>query len=329
METRVDTPAGRGAGPLTVLVTVTLGAEAKRQVEEAVGADRVIFAPGKAGEAYIDEADIVFGTPWPEAVARAKRLRWLQVQSAGVDRYHVPEVINRPPFTLTNARGVYGVAGAEHVLGMMLMFNRGLIHFYRYQQDAVWNRDLNLARKLSGQTLGIVGLGDIGMHLARRAKAFGMRVLAVKRTPASPPSFVDALWTPKQLPMLLAESDHIALTVPLTHETRGMINADQLARMKPTAYLYNIGRGALVDEAALLRALEEGTIAGAGLDVFVEEPLPANHPLWRAPHVLITPHLGADSPWDFDEAARLFCENLQRFRAGETLRNIVDLKRGY
>lgn len=319
-----------GDGSLTVLVTVKLGDEALRRVQEAVAPHRLIYVPERGErDRYVPEAHIIFGAPRRELVEQAPRLRWLQLFTAGVDHYALPEPISRPDILVTNARGVYGVAGAEHVLGWMLMFNRGLLEFYRFQMETRWNREVRLARKLQGQTLGIVGLGDLGSELARRAKAFDMRVLAIRRRVTAVPDYVDALWTLERLPDLLEQSDHVALTLPLTRETKGIINKETLARMKPTAYLYNIGRGALVDEGALVEALEKGTIAGAGLDVFMEEPLPADHPLWRLPNVLITPHLGADSPWDMDEAARIFCDNLRRFRAGEPLRNVVDLRRGY
>lgn len=315
---------------LTVLVAIPVSEESLDGIRRAAGDARVIYEPDlKKAEQLVDDADVVFGMPSRERIEAAPRLRWLQTHFAGVDMYTMPTPVQRENFVLTNARGVYGIAGAEHVIGWMLMFNRGLIDFYRFQQQRQWNRRLELARKLWGQTLGIVGLGDIGSALAVRAKAFGMRVLAIRRHPAPAPELADEVWGMDRLADLLAQSDHVALTVPLTPETRGMIDRSMLARMKPTAYLYNIGRGPLVDEDALVEALEKGTIAGAGLDVFNIEPLPEDHPLWRAPNVLITPHLGADSPTDADDAARIFADNLARFRAGEPLRNVVDLARGY
>lgn len=315
---------------LTVLVAIPVSEESLDGIRRAAGDARVIYEPDlKKAEQLVDDADVVFGMPSRERIEAAPRLRWLQTHFAGVDMYTMPTPVQRENFVLTNARGVYGIAGAEHVIGWMLMFNRGLLHFYRFQERRQWNRQLQLARKLWGQTLGIVGLGDIGSALAVRAKAFGMRVLAIRRHPAPAPELADEVWGMDRLADLLAQSDHVALTVPLTPETRGMIDRSMLARMKPTAYLYNIGRGPLVDEDALVEALEKGTIAGAGLDVFNIEPLPEDHPLWRAPNVLITPHLGADSPTDADDAARIFADNLARFRAGEPLRNVVDLARGY
>lgn len=316
--------------PLTVLVAVELSEASQQAVREAVGSDRYIYAPDPDTVAkYIDEADVIFGMPKRELVAKAARLRWLQTHFAGVDIYCLPEPARTDDWILTNATGIYGTAGAEHVMGWMLMFTRGLLHFYRLQQQNTWSRDIDMARKLEGQTLGIVGLGDIGTALAKRAKAFGMKVLAIRRRVTEVPDYVDALWTMDRLPDLLEQSDHVALTLPLTAETRGIIDADMLARMRKTAYLYNIGRGALIDEDALVQALAEGKIAGAGLDVFVEEPLPADSPLWNMPNVLITPHLGADSPWDYDEATKIFIENLGRFRRGEPLKNVVDPARGY
>lgn len=316
---------------LTVLVAIPVSDQWLDAIRRAAGdGARVLYEPDRQkAEQLLDDVDVVFGMPSRERVEAAPRLRWLQTHFAGVDMYTMPTPVQRPDFVLTNARGVYGVAGAEHVIGWMLMFNRGLLQFYRFQEQRQWNRRLELARKLWGQTLGIVGLGDIGSALAVRAKAFGMRVLAIRRHPAPAPELADEVWGLDRLPDLLAQSDHVALTVPLTRETRGIIDRSMLARMKPTAYLYNIGRGPLIDEEALVEALEKGIIAGAGLDVFHTEPLPEDHPLWRAPNVLITPHLGADSPTDADDAARIFVDNLARFRTGEPLRNVVDLARGY
>jgi phosphoglycerate dehydrogenase-like enzyme len=231
---------------------------------------------------------------------------------------------------LTTSRGIYSVAGAEHVFGMMLMFNRCLKASYDAQKEGRWDESVYLAlRTLRGQTIGIVGLGGIGTQLAMRARSFEMRVLAMKRQPGEKPPYVDQLWGQDGLDELLAASDHLAITLPLTPQTRGLIGAGELARMKPTAYLYNIGRGAVVDEPALVHCLETAKLAGAGLDVFVDEPLPPASPLWRLPNVVLTPHVGASTPEEYTDAAKLFARNLRHYRAGEDLVNVVDFARGY
>jgi phosphoglycerate dehydrogenase-like enzyme len=182
---------------------------------------------------------------------------------------------------------------------------------------------------LQGQTLGVVGLGGIGGQIATRGKAFGMTVRAVRRHPGEPSPYVDHLSGMDGLDDLLAASDHVAVVLPLTPETRNLIDAARLARMKPTAYLYNIGRGAVVDEAALIAALQGKRLAGAALDVFVEEPLPADSLLWDLPNVILTPHVAANGPSDWITVASLFTDNLRRYRAGQPLQNVVDFDLGY
>ena len=182
---------------------------------------------------------------------------------------------------------------------------------------------------LKGKTLGIVGLGRIGSAVARRAKAFDMRVIATRRRPERLSKDVDEVRGAEALPWLLGESDYVVLCTALTSETRHLIGAEQLRLMKRTAYLMNVGRGGLIDEGALVEALNGGEIAGAGLDVFEEEPLPPDSQLWDMPKVMITPHRAGDSPRSHERFMALFCENLQRYVAGEALLNVVDKEAGY
>ena len=270
-----------------------------------------------------------------EALAAANNLRWLAFWSAGLDGKITPEMTNRN-LIVTNASGVHGPNIAEHVMAWMLMFTREMPFYLRHQIAGNYVRGDNAKRagagELTGQTLGIVGLGRIGEALTRRAKSFDMRVVATKRNPAARYESAiapDAIYSPEELPRLLAESDHVCVCLPYTPETEHIINAGTLACMKPTALLYNIGRGKVVDEAALVAALQKGTIAGAGLDVFETEPLPADSLLWTMENVLITPHVSGVTPYYFSRFAAMFAANLKRYLNREPLQNLYDPQKGY
>ncbi|MDB5075356.1 MAG: D-isomer specific 2-hydroxyacid dehydrogenase NAD-binding protein, partial [Chloroflexi bacterium] len=301
-------------------------------IQHAAGPRAVIHVlPLAAGAVLrLPEVDVAFGHfPVTAIVEAAATLRWLHVPSAGVEHLLTPDM-KATNIRVTNSSGVYGVSGAEHVIGQMLMFNRRLAEMYNTQREQRWDPEtFRSVNKLQGQTIGVVGLGDIGSQIAIRARAFEMHILAIKRSPGARPTFVDQLWGLDRLHDLVAAADHIVIALPLTPETRGIIDGDALSLAKPTAYLYNIGRGVVLDEAALIRCLETGRLAGAGLDVFEEEPLPPHSPLWRLPNVLITPHVGANGPADWADAAEIFAENLERFRKGQQLVNQIDFQRGY
>ncbi|MBC7527590.1 MAG: D-2-hydroxyacid dehydrogenase [Chthonomonadaceae bacterium] len=281
-------------------------------------------------------AEIVVCGNMPEDVlSNAVRLKWVSFWSAGLDHKITSALREHSPL-ITNASGVHAANIAEHVLMFMLMFNRRMNLHFRDQLESKWGHDFDAratgADELTGRTLGIIGLGRIGEALAKRAKAFEMQVIATKRDLSSRHSEeveLDAVYPASDLSRLLSEADHVCLTVPHTPETHHLINADNLALMKPTAYFYNIGRGKCVDEAALIRALQTGMIAGAGLDVFETEPLPSESPLWKMENVLITPHNSGLTPYYFSRAAVLFVENLKRYLADEPLKNRYEEKRGY
>jgi len=273
------------------------------------------------------DADIVFAGRWSEELWKsAPRLGWAQSWGAGVERFLTPGFV-ATPVQLTNAKGIYAIPIAEHVIGFVLYFARGFHHMVQSQMYRRW--DWRQAEEVSGKTLGIVGLGGIGAEVAHRAKSFGMRVIAIRRRPELLAEHADDVRGSDELPWLLAESDFVALCTPLTPETRHLIGRDQLKLMKPTAYVINVGRGGLIDEDGLIAALQENRIAGAGLDVFEKEPLPAESPLWTLPNVLITPHTAGSSPRSHERLIDLFCENLRRYLAGEPLLNVVDKKVGY
>lgn len=252
-------------------------------------------------------------------------LRWMHTASAGVDHILFPE-LRDSDILLTNASGVFDIPIAETVLAYMLAVVKRLPEFLTQQREHRWQK-LPL-RELRGLTVGIVGLGSIGAEVARLCRAFGMRVLGLRRRPA-PSDVADEVLPPEHLHDLLSRSDFVVIAAPLTEQTQGLIGRAELAAMKPTAWLINISRGAIVDEEALIEALREGRIGGACLDVFAEEPLPAESPLWEMPNVLITPHNSWSSPHIEEREIELFLENLRRYVAGEPLLNVVDKQAGY
>lgn len=266
-------------------------------------------------------------------VDKADGLRWLHTPLAGVDRILNPELV-RSPIRVTSSRGVNSVAVAEHTLGLILAMTRGIADSVRAQGGKRWAQQDLYGRKppldeLHGKLLGILGLGDIGRELAVRARALGMRVWGLVRTARSKPDCVDRLLVAGKEDTLLRESDILVLAVPLTKATRGLIGERRLKRMKHSALLVNIGRGELVQESALVRALREGWIAGAGLDVFTTEPLPPSSPLWSLPRIVMTPHVAGTHPEYMARSADLFLQNLKRYLADEPLINEVDKQAGY
>lgn len=281
-------------------------------------------------EAALDDIEIAVASFPRDLFPRARRLRWYQQWGAGADwLMRAPEVA-KLDFILTNASGVHAIPISEHILAFMLAFARSLNHSMRAQERHEW---LRLSRQeifeLAGRTLLLVGVGAIGERTAQICSALGMRVLGVRRDPSVGAPGVEAMFGVDGLPDLLPQADFVVLTVPLTQETKGMIGERELRAMKPTAYIINIGRGGTIQEKALIRALEEGWIAGAGLDVFETEPLPADSPLWKLENVIITAHYSGRTPHYQERGMAIFLDNLRRYRAGQPLRNVVDKKLGY
>jgi phosphoglycerate dehydrogenase-like enzyme len=234
------------------------------------------------------------------------------------------------PVVVTKISGANAVPVAEHCIGLMFALARRLPHWAEGQGEGRWlPREHSEMRDISGSTLGIVGLGAIGSQLARRAKALGMRVLATKRRIYLKPDYVDELIPREELPRLIAQADFLSINCPETPETRGMMGEEELRIMKPTAYLINTARGGIVRQEALLRALKEGWIAGAALDVTTPEPLPAESELWSLPNIIIHPHTAGASPTVDDAKVSLFCENVRRYIQGQPLLNVVDKHLGY
>jgi len=281
----------------------------------------------RAAEAH--GADGFYATP--EFLARATNLAWVQAMSAGVDRYMSNAVlVGSERIVLTNMQGVHGPAIADHAFGMLLALTRDLSFYAREQEAARWTPGgTGRAIALQGKTMLVVGLGGIGTEIAERAAGFGMRVIATRRSDAPGPVFVERVGRSEDLLAMLPEADVVAIAVPLTAATERMFGATAFAAMKPGAILINVARGRVVDTAALLDSLRSGRLAGACLDVTDPEPLPPDHPLWREPNVLITPHVASDAELTDARAWALLRENLRRFGAGEPLLNVVDKQAGY
>jgi phosphoglycerate dehydrogenase-like enzyme len=276
----------------------------------------------------IVDADAYFGKVTPELLAAAGQLRWIQATSAGLDNYFFPE-LNAHEAQVTNMRGIYSDVIAEHVFAFLLSLSRGMQIYIRRQLERKWDKHNVDVIHVAGKTLGVLGLGGIGLAVASRGSAFGMRVLAVDTAPKDNPDFVERIYQPSQLKEMLAQVDYLTICVPHTSETDHLIDADALKAMKKTAIVINIGRGKVLDLNALTQALEAGDLAGAALDVFEEEPLPASHPLWGMENVIITPHTAAFSNEIEPRRYTLIVENVRRFCAGERLLNVVDKQVGY
>ena len=261
----------------------------------------------------------------PGLLPKAPRLRWIQALTAGVEGWlalpDLPESVR-----LSCARGTHRVQMPENVLGAIFHLTKPYMAAALDQREHKWTR--RVSSDIAGKTLGILGLGAIGQELARKAAALEMRVIGTKRAPG-PLAHVDRVFPPEGMAEVLGASDFVLLLLPVTPETRGIVNAQTLALMKPSAYLLNFGRGDLVVDADLIAAVTARTIAGAVLDVFTTEPLPAEHPFWATEGILVLPHIGGNHPHRDGVVAELFADNLRRFLDGQPLLHEVDRRRGY
>jgi phosphoglycerate dehydrogenase-like enzyme len=256
----------------------------------------------------------------------APLLRWHHAPNAGVNHILTPQYLERD-LILTNGAGIHGIPIAEFVITYILAYVKQLPKLYQLQNEHNWQRGLPI-QELPDKTLLIIGAGGIGQEIAVRAKAFGMRIFGSSRHPKQLPNF-DKVVGANEWKELLSEADFVVIATPLTWETKGMIDAETLRLFRPDAYLINIARGAIVDESALTKALQEGWIAGAALDTVFTEPLPAESPLWTLPNVFITPHCSGNSPRVKERTLALFLDNFNRYHQGKPLRNVVDKTAGY
>jgi phosphoglycerate dehydrogenase-like enzyme len=282
----------------------------------------------------LPETDILVGfSIRPEQFVLAKRLKWIHATAAGVGQLMYPE-LKRSGIVVTNARGIHSIPMAEHILGTIIALAKRFPDALRYQmqgrwaQQELWDAPVPM-RELQGQVLLIVGFGSIGRELARRIEPLGMRVWGLTRSGKADAQHVERILPVTELAVALPQADFVLLAAPETPESRRMIGKRELALMKPSAYLINVARGAIIDEPALIEALRRRSIAGAALDVTEKEPLPPESPLWHLDHVFITPHVSAVSENLWERQAELVLQNLERWFSGRELINQVDLERGY
>ena len=314
---------------MKVLLRMDLAEELIEQIRQVSEEVEVVRVDSDAAVLEVmSEIEVVCGHVSREMFARRKKLKWIQSWGAGVDGLLHAELVESDVL-LCSAKGWVGVHLAEHAMALLLGLTRRI---HTAVRNSGWDQRGSIRAaswELIDQTMGIVGLGGTGRELAQRASAFGMRIVAVDPEEVAVPEAVEACWGMDQFHALLEQSDVVVICAPLTAKSAELFDREAFARMRSHALLINVTRGRIVDEQALLAALAEGQIGGAGLDVVPQEPLPEDHPLWRMDNVLITPHTAGGSPNRDIRCVALFCENLQRYLAGEPLLSAIDKRKGY
>lgn len=311
---------------MSILVPPYVQGDGEPYLVEAIRERRpdLDLVPAEDDEAMLaaaSEAEVVVTGRLPEdLLATAEDLQWVQALSAGYDFLPVDALAERE-VALTTVSGIHAKPIGQQVLGYLLFFERRFDRAVAQAARREWDR--YGGRELGDRTVGIVGVGAIGSQVAEYAKSFDARVIGVKRDPSDAPAAVDAIYGPDDLATVLAESDYLVLSCPLTEATRGLLDADALATLPETAVLVNVARGEIVDQEALVTTLEADGLRGAALDVFETEPLPEDSPLWAREDVLVTPHMAGSTPHYWERAANVFVENYERFRADEPLENRV------
>ena len=311
-----------------ILVVMPAADSHRRQLEAAAPGAVFTYASSPAEE-DVARADAIVGNIRPELLAHAKNLKLLQLNSAGSNPYlSLPAVC--PGARLCCATGAYGLAISEHMMGVLLELMKKLALYRDNQFEGRW-QDLGPVTSVYGANVLVVGMGDIGTSFARLCAAFSARVTGVRRRAGEKPDFVESIRTPADLDALLPEADVVFLSLPETPETIGLMSDQRIALMKETAYLLNCGRGSAVDQAALLRAVRAGKLAGAGLDVTTPEPLSQDHPLWREPRIVITPHVSGQYHLaeTHNRIVALACRNLRALQSGGPLESEVSFSAGY
>jgi phosphoglycerate dehydrogenase-like enzyme len=269
----------------------------------------------------------------PAEIAAAKKLRWIHIGMSGLGLILIPEVVNSD-LIITNSRGVHAIPIAEHTMALMLQLSRRLSQCYAHQQQSIsrrreiWESAMPFD-ELYGKTLCIVGVGALGTEIARRANAFGMRVIGIRKNVDVPADCVERMYPLSMLDELLPSIDYLVIAAPATGETVGIIGRPQFERMKRSAFIVNVARGEIIDQDALVDALNNGRIAGAALDVFVPDPLPDGHPLFSTKNLIVTPHISGVSTMLWRRIMDIWVDNIVRFREGRPLINVVDKYRGY
>lgn len=325
------------------LVTIPTGERHRNLLQQAApgwefrfrGTDTLVCAPQEAlpgqpvTQEDVDWAQVILGNVPAAMLHGSPALEWLQTNSAGVEAYIQPGVLAGDTL-LTNATGAYGLAIAEHMLGMLLELFKKLELYRDAQKSGAWQSQ-GAVKAVYGSTVLVLGMGDIGGEFAARCKALGAKVIGVRRSPRPCPEYADEVHLLEDLDSLLPQADVVAVTLPGTDATRGLMSRERLAKMKEGAVLLNVGRGFIVDTEALCDALEQGHLSGAGVDVTDPEPLPPTHRLWNIPTAVVTPHISGfyHLRETHERIVGIFLENLRRFQAGEPLRNLVDFATGY
>ncbi len=314
---------------MKILITAEITSDQQKQIE-SISDDLNVVNPNSSDETLreIENTDIVFGGFNRSLFENAKQLKWVQVWAAGVDGILFKEFVDSD-IILTSAKGYVGTHLADQAWALILGLIRGI---GRSVRERTWVNKMSIRNQtweLCDRTLGIVGLGGTGIEVARRAEAFDMRVVAVDPETVEPPTFIHEVWKMDKFNELLSESDIVCICAPLTPETEEMFNDSAFEMMKANALIINVTRGKIIDEQALLRALKNGLIGGAGLDVTPVEPLPQDSPLWDMPNVIITPHVAGGSPIRMDRTVDLFCDNLERYLVGKPLLSVIDKQKGY
>lgn len=314
---------------MRVMINADLSDDQLREISSVSDEVEIVVARSRDDQmALIADVDIVLGSMNRQLFSKAENLKWVQLPSAGADSLMFPEFAGSD-VTLTSMKGHVGIHLADHAMALLLALARGI---HTALRNPNWEMRMNIREdslELAGKIMGIIGLGGTGMEVARRAAGFGMEVIALEPEDVQKPDFIKDIWEPKRFYDLLDCSDVVTICAPLTDATRGMFDLEAFRRMKHSAILINVTRGQIVDGPALIKALKEGMIAAAGLDVTPEEPLPAGSPLWNMDNAIITPHTSGGSPARMDRLVELFCENLQRFLSGETLLSVIDKKKMY
>lgn len=325
------------------LVTIPTGERHRNLLQQAApgwefrfrGTDTLVCAPQEAlpgqpvTQEDVDWAQVILGNVPAAMLHGSPALEWLQTNSAGVEAYIQPGVMAGDTL-LTNATGAYGLAIAEHMLGMLLELFKKLELYRDAQKSGAWQSQ-GAVKAVYGSTVLVLGMGDIGGEFAARCKALGAKVIGVRRSPRPCPEYADEVHLLEDLDSLLPQADVVAITLPGTDATRGLMSRERLAKMKEGAVLLNVGRGFIVDTEALCDALERGHLSGAGVDVTDPEPLPPTHRLWNIPTAVVTPHISGfyHLRETHERIVGIFLENLRHFQAGEPLRNLVDFATGY
>lgn len=284
----------------------------------------------KLGDDSIYDADILVSLGFdneytPSSIMNSTKVKWIHILAAGVENLPFKE-IKQKNIIVTNSNGIHKIPISEHVFGMLLNFTRNLYIFQEQKKQKLWKKQIGT--ELYGKTMGIIGLGSIGREIARKAKAFDMKVIGTKNNKI-PLENVDCVYGSEDLEQVLSQCDFVVIALPSTPQTNKLISRREFESMKEGAYFVNISRGEIVDEVELIKALKNGKLKGACLDVFEEEPLPKDSELWNVDNIIISPHLAALSPAYFDRAFKIFLYNLNAFQENKKLKNIIDLDKEY